>query len=60
MMRRFAALLVVMLTLPASGCMMKPRHLPLPRTRTEFATIPAMTGTSPNGDGGLVVPGGLF
>jgi hypothetical protein len=30
-MRRFVALLVVMLALPASGCMMKPRHLAHPQ-----------------------------
>ena len=30
-MRRFAALLVVLLALPAGGCMMKPRHLVYPQ-----------------------------
>ena len=30
-MRRFAALLVVMLAVPAGGCMMKPRHLVYPQ-----------------------------
>ncbi|MFL5339648.1 MAG: hypothetical protein ACJ8F7_05715 [Gemmataceae bacterium] len=30
-MRRFDALLVVMLALPAGGCMMKPRHLVYPQ-----------------------------